>query len=246
VEHLAVLVAVAVGAAAGFIGSIFGIGGGAIMTSFMVAAGFDIRVAVPASLLAVVGTSLGGLYVYEREGLVDYRLAPILLTATVAGSIAGVTIAAAGAVQLMRATLAAVLAYTGLTMLRGRARADAPRRGSLPLGWVASILAGMASSLAGIGGGVLLVPIMNKIVGVPIKRAVATSKMMVGVTAATGVIGYYLAGLLDSCLGLSLLAGTILGGLAGSMVGVRLSHKTVQTLFAIFLLVMSAVVVLRG
>jgi len=246
VEHLAILVAVAVGASAGFIGSIFGIGGGAIMTSFMVAAGFDIRVAVPASLLAVVGTSLGGLYVYEREGLVDYRLAPILLTATVAGSIAGVMIAAAGAVQLMRATLAAALAYTGVSMLRGRGRVNAAGKGSLPLGWGASILAGMASSLAGIGGGVLLVPIMNRIVGVPIKRAVATSKMMVGVTAATGVLGYYLSGLLDACLGLSLLVGTILGGLAGSMVGVKLSHRTVQTLFAAFLIVMSVIVVVRG
>ncbi|MCE4626655.1 MAG: TSUP family transporter, partial [Desulfurococcales archaeon] len=51
----------------GFLGSILGIGGGSLMTPLLLAAGYDILVAVPASLLAIVGTSIGGLYVYEEK-----------------------------------------------------------------------------------------------------------------------------------------------------------------------------------
>ncbi len=250
-DPLALAPVILVGVAAGFIGSLFGIGGGAIMTPLLIAAGYPPETAVPASLLAVVGTSLGGLYVYEREGLVDYSLGTLMLTATVLGSIAGVLAAEAAGGGLMKAALAVVLAYTGATMMR-RALKGATAAGSgagharLPLGWLASITAGIASSLAGIGGGVLIVPILNRIVGVDIKKAVATSKMMVGVTAASGAIGYMLIGYLNPCLGLALLAGTLMGGLAGSLVGVRLSGRTVLLLFSGFLLVMSVVVLVRG
>ncbi len=241
-----------IGLLAGTVGSLLGIGGGSLMTPLLVAAGYGIGEAVPASLLAIVGTSVGGLYVYEREGLVDYRLASILLSSTVLGSIVGVSLAVAKGAFLMKAVLSVVLVYTGINMAysvaRGRAGeasgCETPAR--LLMGWLASILAGMVSALAGVGGGILKVPIMNKVVGVEIKRAVATSKLMVGVTASAGAIGYYYAGTLNPNLGLTLMAGTLLGGLLGSKAGVRASGKTIAILFAGFLLVMSVIVLVRG
>jgi len=241
-----------VGIIAGAVGSLLGVGGGSIMTPLLVAAGYSIEEAVPASLLAIVGTSVGGLYVYERENLVDYRLAALFLSATVLGSIIGISIAMIGGGSIMKLILSIVLVYTGITMtlrvLRGQAGkasgAETPAR--IMIGWVASILAGMVSVLAGVGGGILKVPIMNRLVGVEIKRAIATSKLMVGVTASAGVLGYYLVGALNPNLGLTLMAGTFIGGLAGSKLGVTVSSKTITILFAGFLIIMSIVVILRG
>jgi len=251
-QALALLLPFFIGIVAGTVGSLLGIGGGSIMTPLLVAAGYGIQEAVPASLLAIVGTSVGGLYVYEQENLVDYRLAALFLSATVLGSIIGITIAIVGGASVMKLILAIVLVYTGITMtmrvLRGQAEkaggAETPAR--LLVGWAASILAGMVSVLAGVGGGILKVPIMNRVVGIEIKRAVATSKLMVGVTASSGVLGYYLMGALNPNLGLTLMAGTLIGGLAGSKLGVTVSSKTMTILFAAFLIVMSVVVILRG
>jgi uncharacterized protein len=54
----------------------------------------------------------------------------------------------------------------------------------------------VASGLLGVGGGVLKVSAMNRYMNVPMKVAVGTSKLMIGVTAAVGSILFFLAGLI--------------------------------------------------
>ena len=239
-----------IGFAGGFLGSILGIGGGSLMTPLLLAVGYDITVAVPASLLAIVGTSLGGLYVYEEKGLIDYDLAVTAEAVTVPGSLTGVLIASAGFKEAMKLTLAIILLLISIDMLRPE-KQDNNGEGfgynaHPAIGYASMYLAGMISALAGIGGGVLKVPVLHKLMGVDIKNAVATSKLMVGLTGAAGALGYYLGGLLNSCLALSLLAGSLAGGLAGARTGVKLSGRLIKILFSVFLLAMSVLVIVRG
>ena len=56
----------------------------------------------------------------------------------------------------------------------------------LPLAMIASFVAGNMSSLLGIGGGVIKVPVLNAWCGVPLRAAAATSAFMIGVTATAG------------------------------------------------------------
>ena len=60
----------------------------------------------------------------------------------------------------------------------------------LPLALVASFIAGNLSSLLGIGGGVIKVPVLNAWCGMPLRAAAATSALMIGVTATGGAIIY--------------------------------------------------------
>jgi len=244
------LLFLSIGFAGGFLGSILGIGGGSLMTPLLLAAGYDITVAVPASLLAIVGTSLGGLYVYEEKGLIDYELAVTAEAVTVPGSLTGVLIASAGFKEVMKLTLAIILLIISVDMLRpeesGNSGGDRGSNTHSLAGYASMYLAGMVSALAGIGGGVLKVPVLHKLMGVDIKEAVATSKLMVGLTGAAGALGYYLGGMLNSCLALSLLAGSLAGGLAGARTGVKLSGRLIKVLFSSFLFAMSILVIVRG
>ena len=61
----------------------------------------------------------------------------------------------------------------------------------LPLAIVASFVAGNVSSLLGIGGGIIKVPVLNAWCGMPMRAAAATSAFMIGVTATAGAIIYY-------------------------------------------------------
>ena len=244
-----------VGLIAGFVGSLLGVGGGSIITPLLVAMGYDIKTVIPASLLSIVGTSLGGLDVYHREGLIDYRTALRLESSAIIGTMIGVHIVLSVRPIVLKASLAAVLVYIGVTSLRKALTAPADRVGTErpapggsreALGIAAGVFKGLISSLVGVGGGIIGVPILNRILGLEMRSAIATSKMLVGITAASGALGYVLKGALDPCLGISLSLGTIAGAIIGSHVGVRLSNRAAMILFALFLLVMSVVILVRS
>jgi GAF domain-containing protein len=89
----------------------------------------------------------------------------------------------------------ALISQTGLldTNYRDPLTGEVVRYGihNLPLGMGASFLAGNISGLLGIGGGVVKVPIMTLVMGIPMRAAIATSNFMIGVTAAASAIIYY-------------------------------------------------------
>ena len=88
-------------------------------------------------------------------------------------------------------------------------------------GWLVSLLAGIGSGMLGIGGGFLKVSAMNVFMNVPLKVAIATSKFMIGVTAATSAIIYYVCGLIN----FSAVAPTALGTTTGAILGTGVMNK---------------------
>jgi len=92
-----------------------------------------------------------------------------------------------------------------------------PRR--LGAGAGGSLGAGILSALLGVGGGIVKVPLMHLVMGVPLKVATATSNLMIGVTAAASAVVYLVRGGIDPYI-----AGpTAVGVFAGAMVGSRLA-----------------------
>src|SRR5829696_8628267 len=68
----------------------------------------------------------------------------------------------------------------------------------LRLGMLGSVFAGVASALLGIGGGLIKVPVMHILMGVPLRVATATSNLMIGITASASAIIYLLRGGIDA------------------------------------------------
>ncbi|HEY7856178.1 MAG TPA: sulfite exporter TauE/SafE family protein [Terriglobales bacterium] len=104
------------------------------------------------------------------------------------------------------------------------------------IGMSISYLAGMASGLLGVGGGVLKVSAMNRYMNVPMKAAVGTSKMMIGVTAAVGSILFYMAGLIHFHVVAPVALGTTAGASVGTLVMNRLKSVVLKRIFAALML----------
>jgi uncharacterized membrane protein YfcA len=104
------------------------------------------------------------------------------------------------------------------------------------IGVAVSYLAGVASGLLGVGGGVLKVSAMNRYMNVPMKAAVGTSKMMIGVTAAVGSILFYLAGLIHFFIVAPVALGTTAGATMGTLVMNRLRSVVLKRIFAVLML----------
>ena len=104
-----------------------------------------------------------------------------------------------------------------------------------PVGASISYLAGLASGMLGVGGGVLKVSAMNRYMNVPMKVAVGTSKLMIGVTAAVSSILFFLAGLIHFSVVAPVALGTTIGATIGTMVMNRLHSSKLKWIFTVLM-----------
>ncbi|BCW94524.1 MAG: sulfite exporter TauE/SafE family protein [Fimbriimonadales bacterium] len=94
-----------------------------------------------------------------------------------------------------------------------------------------AIGAGAFGSMLGLGGGIILVPALTVLMGVPIKQAVAASLVAVAATSCAGVQTYLQAGLVDWRLGVRLLIPTLCGAIAGGLLIGYIPESAVRWLF---------------
>jgi hypothetical protein len=106
------------------------------------------------------------------------------------------------------------------------------------LGWgvVGSVVAGLSSALLGIGGGLIKVPTMHVIMGVPLRVATATSNLMIGITASASAIIYLIRGGIDSYAAAPTAIGVFIGASVGSRVAHRIRLGVLRGLFVVILL----------
>lgn len=232
---------------AGGFGALVGIGGGLIFVPLLtIALGVDVHIAIAVSLLGVIAVSTTASASYLTSGLADRRLALTLLGATALGGIGGGYTAGLLDGRVLSGIFGVVLVAVAVQMLRSRRTQvaeliDAPgrlefdwsyvepttgqeisyRARNVGLGALVSVFAGALSGLLGIGGGVVNVPTMNVLMGIPIRVATTTSTYMLGATAAASAVLYFSRGEIDPLLA----APTVVGMFIGARVGARLSHR---------------------
>jgi uncharacterized protein len=95
---------------------------------------------------------------------------------------------------------------------------------------------GLIGSMLGIGGGVLLIPLLTFFLGVPIKTAIGASIISVIATSSAAGAVYIGHGLTHTRLGMILEVATTLGALAGGITAVLISGRVLQGLFGLVLL----------
>jgi hypothetical protein len=104
-----------------------------------------------------------------------------------------------------------------------------PRR--LAAGAAGSLGAGVISALLGVGGGIVKVPLMHLVMGVPLKAATATSNLMIGVTASASAIVYLLRGGIDPYVAGPTAVGVFAGAMIGSRLAARIDVRLLRLLF---------------
>jgi uncharacterized membrane protein YfcA len=115
----------------------------------------------------------------------------------------------------------------------------------IPAGLGAGFFAGALSSLLGVGGGIIKVPVMHLVMGVPMKAAIATSTFMIALTAATGAFIYQYYGNIYPFI----IAPLVIGIVIGSRIGVELTQRTrgalLRRIFGVFLFLVAILMFLK-
>jgi uncharacterized membrane protein YfcA len=251
------------GALTGTLGALLGLGGGVFLVPLL-ALGFGVepRTAVAASLVAVVTTSSTATMMNMRRALVNVPLAFTLLLTTSVGSFAGSSLAHHISTRALYVTFAAMLfVVSAIVTSRSRVRnvIDHPtlevgvlggrveeegrtlsyRMRRLPLALMVSGIAGAISGLLGVGGGVIQVPVLNSLCGIPIRVAAATSAFMIGPTASISAYFYLTRGDMDPFITAAVALGSLPGSVFGAWLSQRFTVRSIKGILATSLVVVA-------
>ena len=252
------LMCIGIGLASGFLGGLLGIGGGTVIVPALLFClprlgmhGADTtQVAIATSMAVIIPTSISSARAHSLRGAVDWTALTRLAPGVAAGAFGGTFIAAAiGGKALLAVFIAfAVFALWRLVSAPGAAGHDLPLLpGATQLTFKGAGI-GLLSSLVGVGGGLLSVPLLAG--HIPLKNAIGTGAALALPLAATGMAGYMLAGHATTCgpacLGyiyLPAALATSMASIATAPLGVRLAHHwPVPVLKRAFALMLACVI----
>ncbi len=263
-----------IAAAAGFVGSMAGMGGGVVLIPAMTLLGVNIKQAIAVSIVSVIATSCGSASAYVRDRITNLKVGMFLEMFTIVGALVGAAITLAAGQKVLYILFGVVLLLSWAAMFFQRHEAWRPAghqdrishwlelegsyydqasqqtiayRGVRAwLGGPLMFLAGVVAGMLGIGAGALKVLIHDLVMGLPPKVSTTTSNLIIGVTALAGTSVYLANGAIDPGLVVPVVLGVLLGAFLGTKLLVRLTNRAIRRFFLVVLFVLGIEMLLRG
>lgn len=185
------LLLVPLGFLTGLLSGVLGIGGGLIFSPLLLLVGLDAHHALATSILAIVPTSLAASWAHMRSGTIPWR-AGLAIGAGASFSAVLFSRLSHGLDSWQLLGLQALM-YLGLSMaIKPKPVQEAAADRPLPLVALAGvgITAGLAGGMLGVGGGLVMVPLMVRYLAIPIHLAIRLSTLGVMASAATASVTF--------------------------------------------------------
>lgn len=258
------------GAVAGFIAGLFGVGGGLIIVPVLLwmfsLQGFEpsymTHLAVGTSLATIMVTSISSVQAHHRRGAVRWSVVRHLATGLLIGAFIGAGIADAMPATLLQLVIGCFALWVAQNMFLNQYRqrstaAVAEQLPNVPQQVVAGGVIGVASAIFGIGGGSLTVPYLSRY-GMVMQQAVATSSACGLPIALAGALGFVFFGqtttnlpagawgfvYVPAFLGIS--AASLLTAQYGAKLAHHLPSALLKQLFALLLLLVGCVFIYKS
>ncbi len=236
----ALALSVLVGVSLGLLG-----GGGSILTVpiLLYVVGQEDKVAIATSLLVVGITSMAAVISHARQGNVDWRTGLLFAASGATGAfLGGFGSEAVAGVWLVRGFIGMMLG-TAIAMIRGR-RDDAPTgQFAAPKVLVTGFVLGALTGLVGAGGGFVIVPALVLVGGLPMKRAVGTSLVVISVQTLAGFVGHATHVSIDVPVAAGVTLAAVAGSFFGGALAARVPAPLLRRAFGVFVLLMATYMV---
>ena len=252
------LVYLLMGLFVGFFAGLLGIGGGLILVTLMVylftLQGFPadrlLHLALGTSITSIVFTSISSLRAHHKHGAVRWDIVRLAVPGLVVGTLLGTVVA-----DLLQSKYLAIFfvifVYYSAVQMFANVKPKPTRQLPGKTGTTAiSVVIGIVSSLVGVGGGVMTIPLMS-LCNVPMRQAIGTSAALGLPIALAGAAGFIATGLGKNHLPalsvgyvyLPALIGIVLGTFITVPWGARMAHSMPVTrltkIFAVILFILA-------
>jgi len=247
------LLAPLIGLLAGILGSMFGLGGGFLMVPLLNIAGVSMKIAVGTSAAAIFFNAISATVAYARYGYIAYRAGLLIsITASVSAYV-GALLTRYIDVDTLRIIFGTILILVAIRVASTREKSGSSQLHKA-IQWDiktyatllgGGILAGLASGLLGVGGGVVNVPLLTHL-GAAMHVAVATSSMAITLTSVSSAVTHYTLGNIDMVLLALLVPMLIIGAQVGARIARRTRSQTLRRGFAVVLVFIAVRMILKG
>ncbi len=232
------------GLVAGFTSGLFGVGGGIVVVpALTLLARFPPKLATGTSLTAIVPISIAGAIGYASSGEVDAAYAALVAVGALAGAVIGTRWLESISAPALQLAFAVLMLVTAVRLVAG-GEGDGTGRADLGLTVVVGLVAlglaaGILAGLFGVGGGVIIVPVLTIAFGLPLVLAKGTSLAVIIPTATMGTLRNRRTGLTALRPGLVVGLAGVLSALAASQLSLGLDPDLSAALFAVLLVVVA-------
>lgn len=248
-----------IGLIAGVMSGIFGIGGGVVIVPFLVTfGGMGLYSANGTSLVALLlPVGLLAVLTYKKENLIDLRAGLLIALGLASGVALGASLALYLPVDILKKMYGIFLIFVSyrflvLPYLRRKRSMTELITGEEISGKIWQFLllglaAGVLSGLFGIGGGVVIVPLLCTLFHFEQRKAAGTSlAALLLPVGLPGVLLYNQAGELSFISAAPVAIGLLVGALGGARLAIGLQPLIVKRLYGIFLLIVGIIFILQG
>ncbi len=242
----------------GFFAGLLGIGGGLILVTLMVymftvqefPADRLLHLALGTSIASIVFTSISSLRAHHKHGAVRWDILRIAVPGLIAGTLFGTFVAD----QMKSKYLAiffVIFVYYSAVQMFANVKPKPTRQLPGKIGMtVVAIIVGIVSSLVGVGGGVMTIPLMS-LCNVPMRQTIGTSAALGLPIAIAGTVGFIVTGLGKDHLPpltvgyvyLPALVGIVIGTFVTVPWGAKAAHSlpvtTLKKIFAVILFILA-------
>jgi uncharacterized protein len=215
------IIMVIIGFGSGVIGSLIGVGGGIFMTPVLTYMGFSPAVIASSSLIAILATSISSTLTYIRKKYINYSLGLKLALPAIPGSIIGGFFSNFISLEHFKIYFAILLTSVGLYIFfKNKIIKKTLDRTPKLLFYLILIsgtfCAGVISSLFGIGGGIIFVPILVIMYKMQMINVSPTAQFTLLITTITGLLTHIILEHPDYSYGIALAFGAFFGAQVGS------------------------------
>jgi len=259
-----IFIFIGLGCGIGFLAGLFGVGGGFILVPVLIfsyehsnlSPSILTHVAIGTSLVVVAFSGMTSAYQHRKQGNVDWRAVLMIGLASCVTALSTTRVAAALSGRHLQIAFAFIVLMAAVRMLTESASKAqeklnlSSQPGTFGLIGV-GLTAGVVSALAGIGGGVVTIPMMYQILKMPLKLAIGTSSAAIVITAFFSAAGHIMNGIghpdlpagnigfVDFQRGMALALGTMLLARAGAYVSFKTHPFLLRKLFALFIILIA-------
>jgi uncharacterized membrane protein YfcA len=242
----------------GFFAGLLGIGGGLILVTLMVylftLQGFPadrlLHLALGTSITSIVFTSISSLRAHHKHGAVRWDILRTAVPGLVVGTLLGAVVADLLKSKYLAIFFVIFVYYSAVQMfanVKPKPTRQLPGKAGMT---VVAVIVGIVSSLVGIGGGVMTIPLMSHC-NVPMRQAIGTSAALGLPIAIAGAVGFIATGLgKDHLPALSVgyiylpaLVGIVIGTFVTVPWGAKMAHSmpvtTLKRIFAVILFILA-------